>query len=1094
VRHFFNPKPRHWWAGLLVAAGIVLVPQHGVAQQAAAAKGSYAVVGYNRTIKQEDFAGLSKDTVRHMQAQLEVIYRDLPDWKRDFALKEQPLNDGIVGPITLHWLQRYGYNFKIDTEGDFAQGLPANMDRIAAFGAANPAELDILLSREFEDWDAAQRAGVRSQDYQVRRVGDTSALLELVNRFRASRKAAPRTAAAAVDAGGYYTYVLEQADLDLLAGKDQVMTMLAKLKDKKFNSLDEMKIALLQALNGREEQLKSLWPVVKNNTPEFDGFLINKAALERLKKEGTVRADTLEELGDLGTVYLTSREAYDKLINDKVTAGNLAINAQETEILAEGTRVFDNFHLNEQSLDTIKKELKSAVQNAGVPAVVATLMEQIKEVDYAEASLFRSAVTSKIGMGLGMCRLNSPRNNAYVAGLRISDDQLASLKKELEVLKPQAGDGLKLLGAGLDETFSQIAVLRARNELCDEATKLKGEDYVRGIYLAYLAMPVESAARKKIPDEIAPIKIKGSDCGCALDDLSGVVYGFYPYWKKQKGPQAINFRVLNRMAYYGVTIDNGGDFRLGANSFNAQDGSPGENEFVRVAHQYNSKVDWMVQKNDWDGEWKTSSVTTKETFFKKLEANIVTLLSTHRTDTASALRPYTSFGLAGPTRRGDGVTLYFPDYPDDSDARALFNNFYLSLRVEMDKRGMWLNVLVSQDTLMDDKNSGGTFSLGNLASLRKKRNATEPLKGTGMPDNDEYVLVLMNEPSSDAKKKLRSDIENESGLYGADRADFLRSILPVWHFDDRNFQQLEDDVVYSRDNFGGVGFWAPDFDNLAKPVADPGESCLQSKSMTICLLKNYRDDSVSASMPGPVERFVCVNRWFFQIALTLLALLIVALVVLYFRVCRAQNFIKKYFLLLLGLVGLPTLVLFTLLMGYDPYFAKLSRGQLPFIAASTFLLLVLAAGGIYLRTRRQLPLRERGLPQRQGLGFPIVRWEVKHGKEGFQWIITNGGSGYAIIKKVEILIDQHRVADVKTALGEIWDSDSSLPWKSVPLVGQKLRPGESLAALTIVDPKAVADFEHKLSTHKLEVHISYTGASNEHWVSNGREIMLASET
>lgn len=944
----------------MIAAAILLAPLDGAAQTAAPAKQSYTVSGHNRAIRQEDFAGLGKPTVLHMQEQLQAIYQQLPEWKRDYALKEQPLHDGIVGPITLSWLQRHVFNFKLDTEPDFAEDLPANLDRIAAFGAAHAADLGILLSREFEDWNAAQAADVKGQDYAARRQGDARELQELVNRFRASRKTAPRGAVAAVDAGAYFTYVLEQADLDLLAGKDQEMAMLAKLKDKPFNSLDEMKMALLQALGARDELLKSLWPVVQRNTPEFDGFLINKAALERLRKEGTVRPAMLEDLGALGTVYLTSREAYDTFIGAKTAAGTLAINAQETEILADETRVFDNFHLNAQALDTIKNELKGVVQNAGVPAVVARLLLQIKEVDYAEAGLFRSAAMSKIGMGLAMCRMNSPRNNAYVATLRISDDELKSLQKELEALKPLAGPGLKLLGAGLDETFSQIAVLRARKDLCDEATKRQGEDYVKGIYLSYLAPSVEGAARKKLPDEIAPLKISGSSkCGCALDDLSGVVYGFYPYWKTQKGAQPVNFRMLNRMAYYGLTVGDGGDFRLGANNFEVRDGSAGENEFVRMAHQYNSMVDWMIQKNDWENEWAGTTVTNKEAFFKRMEANIIALLGTELTDTGSRLRPYTSLGLAGRPKRGDGVTLYFPDYPDDVDSKALFNTFYLSLREQMDKMGMWLNILVSQDTLIEDKSSGGAFSLGNLASLRKKRNATEPHGGAAQRNNDEYILVLMNEPSSDAKRQLRAEIEADSALHGADRADFLRSILPVWHFDDRNFQQLEDDVVYSRDNFGGVGFWAPDFDNLAKPVEDANESCLQSKMMVLCLLKNYRDESAGSSLPGPVESFVCVNRLAFQMILTALIMLIIAQVILYFRVCKAQDFVKKNFPLLLGLFVLPALVIFTLLMGYDPFFAKLSRGQLPFIAASTCLLLVLVGVGIYLRKRREFPQRER---------------------------------------------------------------------------------------------------------------------------------------
>jgi hypothetical protein len=1097
VNHFFNPKNRRWLAVLLAAAGMALT-QPAAAETsppppaATASAQTHTVVAYDTSIKQEHFAGLSKDVVRRMQQQLQAIYQELPDWQRDYARKEQPLNDGIVGPITLRWLQRYAFNFKIETEGEYAEGLAKNVDRIAGFGAKHPAELAILLSNEFDTWFKDLGAEQKVQDTVTLRQGNDVALLDLVNRFRASRRGAPNTPATALDMDHYFTYVLEQADLDLLAGKDQVMVMLGKIKDKHFNSKEEMKIALLQVMHDRKGLLDQVWPAVESNTHEFYGYAIGKAALERLKKAGTVRADMLADLEELGNVYLTSRDEYDKFIKAKVAAGVLAINAQETEILAAETEVFDNYHIDGLSLDTIKSQLKGLVQNDGVPEVVKDLLEQIKEVDYVELGLFRNAAISKIAIGLATCPLNSPRNNAYVAGLRIGDDKVTALKKALESLAKEPGVDPALLGAGLDEAFSGIQELRNKKVLCEAQDKLRGENYSKGIYLTYLAPLIESVAQKKITN-VGQINITGSKCGCALDDLSGVVYGFYPYWKPQDKPQAINFRLLNRIVYYGLTIDGNGDFKRGTQPFDIENGGRLENDFVRVAHQHNSRVDWMIQKNEWS-DWLSSPTSSKVAFFKRIEANVLTLLTTQRNDTASRLRPYTSFGLAGPPRRGDGITLYFPEYPDDPESKALFNTFYLALRTEMDKHGLWLNVLVSQDTLTEDKQNGGAFSLVNMAGLRKKRSATEPTKAHGASENDEYVLVLMNEPSSDAKKKLRSDIENDSGLYGADRADFLRSVLPIWHFDDRNFQQLEDDIVYSRDNFGGVGFWAPDFENMAKEVKDTGETCLQSKSMTICLLKNYRDETVSASLPGPVEAFVCVHRWWFQLLLTALLLVMIAMGILYFRVCRVQNLINRYFLLVLGLVGLPALVTFTLLMGYDPYFAKLSHGQLPFIAASTLLVVVLAGGAWYLRSRREVPLRERGLPQRAGMGFPIVRWELKRGIDGFQWIITNGGTGYAIINKVEILIDQHRVADLKTALSEIWESESGLPAQSVSLIGQKLKRDESLVALTIPNSPAVEEFEQKLKRHKLQVLISYTGASNEHWVSNGKEIMLASET
>jgi hypothetical protein len=604
---------------------------------------------------------------------------------------------------------------------------------------------------------------------------------------------------------------------------------------------------------------------------------------------------------------------------------------------------------------------------------------------------------------------------------------------------------------------------------------------------------IDSAARKKMPDEIAPLRIEGTDCGCALDDLAGVVYGFYPYWWEQKGRQAVNFRVLNRMAYYGLTVDNTGELRLGAASFDVKDGSAAANAFVRTARRYNSKVDWLIQKNDWSGEWQALNAQSKKAVFKRMLANISSLLNAPLTNPGARIRSMASIVGSPPARRGDGVTLYFPNYPEDKDSMALFNEFYLDLRAEMDRHNLWLNILVTQNTLASGKNgAGGAFGLANLINLRKRRGLSEQFMRPGMRDNDEYLLVLLNEPSADAKKTLRLDIENDSMMHGAERADFLRSMLPILQFDDHNWQQLDDDIVYARDNFGGVGFWAPDFDNLAQPVKDETQSCLQAQHIAVCLLKNYRDESVADSLPGPVEVFACVQRWALHGIMLFLIAVALVLIVLFFTFCKVQNFIKQHFLWVQLLIALPALLIFSLLLLYDPFMLALSNGNLPFFISAAIIMVGIGAGYRFWRAQRQVPQRERGVPQREGIGFPIVVWTIESGQRGFQWLIKNRGSGYAIIKKVEILQDGNPVADARTALASVLGSDNQVQWKSVPLVGQKLEPGKQLAGLSIAAGDAARAFEEKLKTHQLTVKITYSGPNNEHWISDGVGIMSMS--
>jgi hypothetical protein len=194
---------------------------------------------------------------------------------------------------------------------------------------------------------------------------------------------------------------------------------------------------------------------------------------------------------------------------------------------------------------------------------------------------------------------------------------------------------------------------------------------------------------------------------------------------------------------------------------------------LNTARQYNSKVDWVIQKNDWNGDWRKQSRANKQAVFKKLVSNIALLLHTRLTDTASKLRPYTSFGLAKTPTRGDGVTIYFQNYPQDADAALLFNEFYADLRKELAQDKVWLNILVSQDTFTNSQeNKRSALSLSNLVNLQKKADLQLSGSGGNKPVVEEYILVLLEEPSSDAKKRLQGDIENEAGLHGKDVRGF----------------------------------------------------------------------------------------------------------------------------------------------------------------------------------------------------------------------------------------------------------------------------------------------------------------------------------
>lgn len=1045
---------------------------------------SYSAVGYNREIKQSDFNGLSKATVLQMQNQMKSIYSKLPDWQADYTLKEQPLSDGIVGPITLRWLQRYGYTFQIATTPGYGLELPPHIERVTAFGSAYPLELGTLLSAGFAQWLKQQPVEARQKDVVILQRAVTPELLELFKRYSGNRAPVQRPPISGKP-DGYYTYELSKDDLALLQGKDQLMKLLGTLKDQEFHSLEEMRVGLYQKLGGMDELQRLLWPVVKDVAREYDGYLINKSTLDKL--DAGFDQDALSDLRDLGNVYLKSHEAFEKFLNEKLADGSLKLSAEEIGKLADATRVFDNVHLDQQALDTIQAQLKDNVLVSGVPPAVTQMLKQILDINYPELSVFRSAAISKVDFGLAMCKKNSPTNNPYVAKLRLEDADVDAMEKQLAPLRPRSPDGATYI-QDIKQAFQRIRDLRAKVDVCDDATDKEGKELVRSLYMSYLATAIETLAPKKLPDETPEILIKGGKCGCALDDVSRINYAFYPYWKKNAEPQAINFRALNRIAFQALTVDNFGGLRNGAESMDVSVNNGSDHPFVRIAHQYNSKVDWVIQKNDWDSDWRNYTPQSRKAVFSKLRANILALLTTPVNDTISKLRTYSTLGLESPPRRGDGVTLYFPNYPTDPAATAEFNFFFLELRKQLDEHNLGLNILVSQEVLAAGRNGGpGAFGLTNLVNLRAKRAITEPSRPGG-PENDEFLLILLNEASSDNKKALRALIEGESTLHGSERADFLRSMLPILHFDTRNWQQLEDDIVYSRDSFGGLGLWAPDFDNLAKPVTDPSLSCVKSMELTVCLSRNYLDPGADIEQPGAIEAFACVERWTLRVILALLLIIIGTVVVLFFRFCGAQNFLKKNFLWMLLLVNIPATLVFTMLLLYDPLLARLSSGNLPFIIMAVLMMAALAIGYIYMRKRRRTPIRQRSAQVRKESGFPIIVWRTEVSEMGFHWIVRNSGSGYAIIKRVEILYDKLPFADANAALESVLAADTTVQWKSTPLQGQRLEPGQELTTLSISDVAAAREVEDKLNQGLLVVHIFYCGTGSEHWVSDGKEV------
>ena len=64
---------------------------------------SAADVHYDRLLNKAAFQALGQPSVDLIQQNLAVIYRGSLDWDRDVDMRQRPLTDGLIGPVTLFW-------------------------------------------------------------------------------------------------------------------------------------------------------------------------------------------------------------------------------------------------------------------------------------------------------------------------------------------------------------------------------------------------------------------------------------------------------------------------------------------------------------------------------------------------------------------------------------------------------------------------------------------------------------------------------------------------------------------------------------------------------------------------------------------------------------------------------------------------------------------------------------------------------------------------------------------------------------------------------------------------------------------------------
>lgn len=896
------------------ASGIALTPE--AARVIVSGVKIMPAGGSGQLLSQDALKKFNAALRKNIQQALLGIYAGDPAYMQAYREIAAPLSDNIVGPITLSWLNRFWLDFKLEPVGNLTDASVHALLGFAAIVKAHPEWKSDLVSADLGRWIDRQDAADKARYYQIRLAGTDEQIRAMLKLYHYDTDNSRNSVSPDRDQAllKMFMYSLTADDLALLQAKSQIVEKLSALQDTTFANKVMFDAAVTAALKDLGSQVKGYLPMIEKYAHETS-YKLSPRSVQALRADKQVPDAILAAIEDLNDVY-PDKDAFVEALTTATAA--IADNHIEryVPLIIEVSEVDTSYTLSETALD----EMKADPANAAVPAIVIDILKGLQGLEYPQQSLFDSAVAARLRMALGACP-NGLVNNVV----------------DRRKLGPEAMQQLKdSIGTPLFEQLNKFW----QGAPCSSDDLIVMHQQIDALYLLYRSSIRDSARKQPLYDSSMRVLWDGNSCGCSEDQFVGEVYGFYPFWLAGK-PQQINFSSLTRVGYYGITFDDSGSLRQAndGRDINAAllNGDPAQTAFVGVAHKYRVKIDWVIQRNDWRS-WSKLGKDRKEQIFDQLAASLARMLATRVSDgLAAKVLPYLPLGANAIPTNGDGVTLYFDDYPADETSVAVFAAFLQKLESGLRNAGVGhaVNILMRHSAM-----GKGIYDYKNLLALI---NASDSSAGRGGlasfgrdPDIWPRYLVFIEEETTDSKKQLRLQVE--AALHGADRERVLRQIIPVLTFDRQNWQQLEDDIIYSKDNFGGIGFWPLAFTSVAAagaappappaaPVATAGvQRCEVTKDINQCLVDQYQiNPGAEASR---VCKFVCENRWAFRLSWDLCLFLLLGFGALYYWSCRWRELMHKYYYAPLLATGAAVFFLAVALLFCDPFLQRLTSGYL----------------------------------------------------------------------------------------------------------------------------------------------------------------------
>ena len=570
--------------------------------------------------------------------------------------------------------------------------------------------------------------------------------------------------------------------------------------------------------------------------------------------------------------------------------------AQQIDAQIEQIKVYQ---LTDQSFEELGKNPELQV----IPAALLGMLDKLQDVEFVDRHQLVQAIHATLEIQTAYYQ--NTIVTAVGKALLIDPQTLENLTSKgvpdfiLELIKPMQNTSYS------DRSKLEKAVISALQK--PQA----------GISEEALDMVLTQQAKRIAPEKLGTLAIRwnGDSCGCARV-LSGVVYGFYPFWmvdpvdgSQEEDPaktqQLLDFSMLTRVGYYGLYLDQQGTITQPRQWHNDKDNLG----LVKTAEKYRTHLDLVVYTNAWQSWTEPEIDNAAKAVAEKM--NLPLPLTS-----VSRLTSWLPFVDHTPATMGDGVTLYFDDFTNPAKAAARKNivSFMQKLRttLESNPRPLGLNMMI--DIHWDE--------VAQNSEIFKELSKLLIAQGDAKPVID-LLLVFLEEPTTVTKKALRSKIENE--FKGQNRKTVLRKIIPIvtptGHDKEviKPYAQFTDDLIYFEDNFAGLGLWP-------LPLAQAADTQKINDLIVDTFKPQVEEDfleRMAAEYLPQLCNYACPNRWQFRIGFDVLVVALIVLVLVSLSNCRLRQWLKRYPWPVVILVAALILVFATSLV-CDPFWNQKS--------------------------------------------------------------------------------------------------------------------------------------------------------------------------